>query len=110
MKVINEELLSQFRNAPKCSWCGAANRGDIHPHHLLARGMGGGGRLDVRENLIALCAKCHHEVHVGHIQRCDLEAVIAAREGFLQSGELLKTLFAYMREPKPNVAVMRKGR
>jgi hypothetical protein len=47
--------------------------------------MGGGGRLDIRINLLALCWQCHNEVHAGHIQRCDLLAIVAARENCLQA-------------------------
>lgn len=42
----------------ECECCGKAAN-DIH--HLVARGMGGvkGNRLDIIENLQALCRKCH---------------------------------------------------
>ncbi len=110
MKVIDDALLQTFRDSPKCEWCKAANRGDIHPHHLVARGMGGGGRLDMAVNLIALCWRCHGMVHTGHIQQCDLVAVIAAREGFIQAGLVLETIWAYQRTPKPNLAAKRRKR
>lgn len=84
MRIIDQALLAEFRAAPRCSWCGQATPDGCQPHHLWARGMGGAGRLDVRCNLIALCARCHREVHDGHILRIDLLAVVAVREDLRQ--------------------------
>lgn len=83
MKIIDEALLQEFRDKQRCEWCGRV--GIVQPHHLWARGMGGGGRLDVRINLIALCANCHSRHHQGgRPLKCDLLADVAAREGMMQ--------------------------
>jgi hypothetical protein len=85
MRVVDENLLQMFRGKPRCEWCGRTNGGQLQPHHLWCRGMGGGGRLDVPVNLIALCAvPCHHDAQEGRILKADLLAVVAAREGVLQ--------------------------
>ena len=48
--------------------------------------MGGWGRVDVACNLAALCAACHTAHHAGSRPLyCDLLALVAAREGLLQS-------------------------
>ena len=92
MKKKDETLLAEFRTAGPCQWCGrwCAAR---DPHHIFKRGMGAGGRLDVRINLIALGAKrlfictCHDDADAYRIPRCSLLAKVAAREQRLQ-GEI----------------------
>ena len=81
MKVVNEDLLDEFRAPGRCEWCTDYCPDGRDPHHLWARGMGGGGRLDIRENLISLCRVCHSLFHAGHIGRYDLLAIVAHREG-----------------------------
>lgn len=84
MIVIDEDCLDRFRSASPCEWCKKPqNRREPH-HAIAARGMGGGGRIDVPENLIGLCIECHAKVHAGRIIKADLVAVIAARMGKLQ--------------------------
>lgn len=41
-----------------CEMCGAKA---VDIHHIEARGMGGTKKLDVIENLMALCRPCHIE-------------------------------------------------
>ena len=41
-----------------CEMCGAKA---IDIHHIEARGMGGTKKMDVIENLMALCRPCHLE-------------------------------------------------
>lgn len=82
MRVIDEKLLKEFRTVGRCDWCGKHAGRD--PHHLFTRGMGSGGRLDVRINLATLCRACHNRVHAGQIMRADLLAIVAQREGWLQ--------------------------
>lgn len=83
MIVIDEALLAQFRGFLHCEWCGLPRH--CVPHHLWARGFGGGSRLDVRVNLMSLCNDCHRAHHDGHRPfKCDLLAVVAAREKCLQ--------------------------
>jgi hypothetical protein len=98
MILVDENLLYRFRGPGKCEWCDKHHQAR-HPHHLLARGMGGGGRLDHRLNLIALCPVCHNEVHCGVIMRCDLLAKVAVREGILQR-EILNKLYEIRRSLK----------
>lgn len=43
--------------------------------------MGGGGRLDVRANLISLCRECHNKAHAGLISRAELLLLVSIREG-----------------------------
>ncbi len=99
MKVIDETLLEEFRHRSRCENCGILSRGRLDAHHIYARGMGGGGRLDVRENLIALCALCHRRVHDGNIKRLQLLTVVARREG-LQVEEVAQRVMDLRRKKK----------
>lgn len=78
MKVIDPDLLAEFRQAGTCELCGKPGS---DPHHALARGMGGGGQLDVRLNLLTVCRLCHDNIHKAHVPRLALLKIIALREG-----------------------------
>ena len=82
--IEDEKLLDHFRRKERCEWCGHWTGGHCHPHHLWTRGMGGGGRLDIAINLIAVCFFCHVDIHSGRILFCDLLAKVAAREDWNQ--------------------------
>lgn len=76
--IIDERLLDEYRAASRCWWCGL--RAHCQPHHLFGRGQEGCTRLDVRENLAALCMECHAAHHAGQQpMTLDLLAVVAAR-------------------------------
>lgn len=77
MKIEDPDLLFQFRLKLRCEHCG--KRGPVDPHHLFSRGFGGGTRLDIAINLIALCRKCHDEFHNGKIKLFDLLKIVAKR-------------------------------
>lgn len=84
MIIKDEKLLNEFRGAGRCEWCKASCR-RREPHHVATRGMGGGGRLDIRINLVALCCRCHQLHHWGQFPiTCELKAIVAARESRLQ--------------------------
>ena len=78
MRIVDEELLDEFRSRP-CEWCGSGHRSD--PHHIFTRGMDGGSRLDIRINLISLCRHCHIQVHYGNLDRIHLLKEVSIREG-----------------------------
>lgn len=80
MKVVDKDLLASVRARRRCECCNRPTPAGCHPHHYLARGLGSGGRLDVRENLVALCIFCHDAVHRGIIPRGTILALIARRE------------------------------
>lgn len=90
MKIIDEATLDLFRGPGLCEVCGklVISR---EPHHLYCRGIGSGGRLDIRINLIALCAvfsggdNCHARAHRGEIKRESLLEIVARREGTTSS-------------------------
>jgi hypothetical protein len=81
--VIDRKLLARYRLGGPCWYCGRWQE-RLEPHHLWTRGMGGGGRLDIPENLIPLCSSCHREAQAYRIPRCDLVAIVAARLGLRQ--------------------------
>lgn len=79
MIIKDDDLLHAFRLQTRCEWCGQPTPG-CDPHHLHARGLGGGSRLDIAINLIGLCRRCHNDCHAGNVTSSDLRAVIARRE------------------------------
>ena len=92
--IINKPLLESFRQKERCEYCGLVvstwQGSTLEPHHHpQRRGMSGGTRLDIPLNLIALCSRgprgCHQRFHAGEILGFDLLAIIAAREGVLQT-------------------------
>ena len=54
MLIKDESLLDTFRGPGICEMCRkwVTYRS---PHHVVCRGIGGGSRCDIRENLISLC-------------------------------------------------------
>lgn len=49
------------RDGGRCRVCRTAKANDVH--HILFRSMGG---KDVANNLIAVCPRCHQDIH-GHV-------------------------------------------
>jgi hypothetical protein len=115
MKIINDALLMQFRGPGACEHCKRWCR-MRQPHHLYSRGCGGGQRLDVLINLIALGSafdcNCHGRLHDGAIMRCDLLAIVAARENTTQDA-IERTIYELRRAPKgsdPQIILARMPR
>jgi hypothetical protein len=82
MKITNRHLLREFSRKPACEFCGKRNTHGLDPHHFwVKRGMGGGSRLDVAINLIALCRiPCHHDAEHGKITKETLLKIVSRRE------------------------------
>lgn len=97
MIVKNEALLDEFRHAWHCEWCRMITPEGADPAHIFAKGLGGGSRLDIRINLVALCRECHVMSHAGHRPlQCDLLAVVAARH-FCQQDDIQEVIWALKR-------------
>ncbi len=99
----NESILKDFRGPGQCGWC-ARWCNHRQAAHLVAKGMGGGKRLDIRINLISLgcafCCNCHGKSHNGERPMyCDLLAVVAAREQTTQD-QIEREVAALLRAPK----------
>jgi hypothetical protein len=82
--VTDESALQPFREKGPCEWCGMVCSWR-DPHHIFARGMGGGGRLDLKTNLVGLCRPCHDKAHSGEITKSALVLVVAKRESIKAS-------------------------
>ncbi len=103
MKHEDEDLLYYVKRRPFCEWCLKPRGHDLlQPHHILRRGMGGGGRLDKALNLIAVCpGKCHQEAQEGGQKarrRC--LKIVAEREGIESGRQVLFALYRLQRKPK----------
>lgn len=108
MRIVDETLLDVFRQSPRCEWCRLLTPTGCDPHHIHAKGFGGGGRLDVAINLIALCRECHTLVHGGFILRRCLLAIVAQREGRLQD-DIEAEIMLLRRLPKGSPRPTGKG-
>lgn len=102
MRIENPALLSYFRFQPRCELCGVESRTGLDPHHAFCKGAGGGGRLDIAVNLIAVCRPCHDAVHAGHISREQVVKTVADREGLLP-GDVLGAIHRMRMRPKDYV-------
>lgn len=83
MRIVNEEVLDEFRTPGQCEVCGKWSERRV-PHHIFCRGMGSANRLDHPFNLIALggpfdCS-CHEQAHKGELSRDELLAMASTRE------------------------------
>lgn len=81
MKIIDDACLAQFRSPGLCLLCGRWFL-ELDPHHAFwKRGMGGGTRLDLPENLAALCRRCHTTAESNSEAAADVQYRVAQREG-----------------------------
>lgn len=100
MIIKDEALLAQFRAASHCAWCCKAARwNQLQVNHIFCRGHGGGNRLDVRINLVALCVFCHGQYHDGIIKRRELLEIVANREKTTPA-EIVAEIYRLRRAPK----------
>ncbi len=92
MLIVNEPLLVPHRLPGACELCGrwCVQR---EPHHIFAKGFGGGSRLDIPINLLgvgaAFMCNCHGKIHGSHIKRDECIDAVAEREALT---------FAYVEE------------
>ena len=106
MRVISENTLDLFRTDGRCEFCGIYQR-VREPHHLWARGMDGGRRLDVPINLIALGSSqlmrcsCHTRIQNGQIPAAMVLDIVAKRESMTVE-EITAKIWAFQRAPRDN--------
>lgn len=97
MRIIDDALLAALRRQETCEWCNAKSRTGRDPHHYwYTRGH---CRLDVPENLVALCRSCHQAAGTGAISRRALLTVVAIRMN-LDEDVILTRLYDLRRRPK----------
>lgn len=74
--IVDERLLKQIRSQCRCALCG--KRKLLQAAHVMSRGA---GRVDIRGNLLALCADCHRMEHDGNITKDELLDLSARMDG-----------------------------
>lgn len=81
MKVVDPELRRRIRESCFCELCRRWFMGGVDAMHVLARGMGGGGQVDIEENLLGGCRICHTRAHAGAegYKQADLWRAVARR-------------------------------
>jgi hypothetical protein len=104
MQIENETLLQEFRTPGPCEIC--CRFAPIRePHHVQTRGFGGGQRLDIRVNLVAVGSSlkkkgsgfraftchCHKLAQAYKIETDFLVAIIAKRE-FVRKEEITEVM------------------
>ncbi len=99
MRHVSEETLDLYRGPGRCENCGAYS-GHREPHHVLAKGVGSGKRLDLALNLVALgpafSCQCHRDVQ----GRVPLGARLVGRREGLDAGFVERRLWELVRAPK----------
>lgn len=103
MKVSDPDLLKEVRERQRCDYCHAWIP-YAHPHHIFAKGMGGGGQIDIRENLLSMCPdglgnSCHRKFHDGNIKRQEL-LEISARQNGIEVEEVVRRVMELRRMKK----------
>lgn len=80
MIVRDPDLLIKLHE--EIGYCELCDRTDLRleVHHIWAKGMGGGSRMDVGFNLIVLCKPCHDAAHRGEIEKRVLFGIAGERE------------------------------
>ena len=97
----NPKLLKSYHGAGRCELCGKFCP-ECEPHHVQARGMGGGSRLDLEICLLRVgswpCCECHIRIDSKEgKQRC--LAVLARR--YNTTPDVIEGVFALLnRLPK----------
>jgi hypothetical protein len=106
MKPIKDEkLLATFRTPGLCEICQVSCL-RREPHHLVRRGKGGGTRLDIELNLVAVgglfqCS-CHDDIEQHRIPENKPFEVVAARYGMMVK-QVQVRLWEIVRAPKESV-------
>lgn len=104
MKIISEKTLDLYRGPGRCQFCGNSCS-KREPHHLRAKGLGSGKRIDIPINLIALGStplfqcSCHTKIGDGNIKAANVLAIVAQRECTL-SNTITEVMDFIIRLPK----------
>ena len=94
MIVINEPLLQEFREKTVCEWCRKTYRSGLDPHHIFSRGA---GRVDIRENLLALCRECHLFANAGGEPTKDQLLEVAAKREKMTPDKIVSKVYRMRR-------------
>jgi hypothetical protein len=84
VKIKDKAVLATPRSL-RCEYCDRLCGHDTERHHIVFRGIGGGKRLDIVENVVDLggpwdCG-CHQKADARKITSDELYAIVAKRLG-----------------------------
>ncbi len=102
MRVLNTDpegvaALAMIHKMYRCEFC--AHEGQIHAHHIYARGMGNGSCLTIPINLIALCNLCHRRMEDGNLRHPYDRRLVTRRDLWGLAAE--REIYRMLREPNP---------
>lgn len=80
MTVHDDKLLARLRGLRVCEVCRQSVI-STDPAHIKAKGLGGGHRIDLPQNVVAACRMCHRSQHDGHIPLDRFREAVCRREG-----------------------------
>ena len=87
MRIVDHALLERIGSSRVCEYCGSRLRHKAEVNHIIGRGLGGGHRMDVPLNCLAMGSPwdcgCHEAYHHGRITRDELVWITAIREWYL---------------------------
>jgi hypothetical protein len=106
VKIVDEDMLDNFRVSGLCEIC-YKPQARREAFHILARGFGGGSRLDVRINLLGSCHWCNQfysddtlEFQGRKLRLPDMLEIVSHRERIPLDVDLLDVLYLLQRLPK----------
>ena len=95
--IEDDALLNYYRNQERCSRC-LQPCWPCEPHHCYRKGMGGGSRMDVCLNILAVCRACHQHLQEAPGGREEGWRLIEKREG-LEEGQAEAAVWVLLRRP-----------
>ena len=93
--VVDEAMLARVRAMPCDICCDSSTWKKRDAHHIMARQMGGGRRLDIKENLLSVCHLYCHE-RASQLKR-DVQFALAAERENMTAAECRETVERWLR-------------
>ena len=99
MILEDEPLLETYRGKGKCECCGRECK-ERDPAHIIPRGLGGGGRVDIPGNLVSLRRWCHAAQGTANGPSLDYLRMLASTREGVSWESIQEAVHAIQRLPK----------